>query len=306
VSSRSDVGTPPAAGSRADFAVLKLVVGYDGTGFLGSQRQARGRTIQQELEIALSRLGGKPVTTEFAGRTDRGVHAVGQVVRADDIRPELTEESIGRALNQVLPADLAVSAVSRVDPGFHPRYDATWREYRYRIWVGGKQPLAGRFSWTRRSGLDVDAMALAAASLEGTRDLAAFTGGGEGVPWSDRAKTRRGTVRNVLQCSARVAPPWWGVVPGSGEGIEVRMIADGFLPQVVRTVVGGLVAVGSGERSPEWFSELLHIADRRMGPVLAPAHGLIFWRVGYGNDVPDPDPDRGLMVSPASPHTQHR
>jgi tRNA pseudouridine38-40 synthase len=286
--------------------VLKLVVGYDGTRFLGSQRQARGRTVQQELETALSRLGGKPVTTEFSGRTDRGVHALGQVVRAEDIRPDLTVEAIGRALNQVLPADLAVSAVSRVDPGFHPRHDAAWREYRYRIWVGGKQPLAERFAWIRRSSLDVDAMASTAASLEGTHDLAAFTGGGEGVPWSDRARARRGTVRTVLHCGARIVSPWWGVVPGSGEGIEIRMIADGFLPQLVRTVVGGLVAVGSGKRSPEWFGELLGIADRREGPVLAPAHGLILWRVGYGNDVPDPDPDGGLIVRTAPPHTQHR
>jgi tRNA pseudouridine38-40 synthase len=285
--------------------VLKLIVGYDGAGFMGSQRQARGRTVQQELESALSRLGRKPVTTEFSGRTDRGVHAVGQVVRAEDVRPELTEERIGKALNQMLPDDLGVSAVTRVDPDFHPRYDAAWREYRYRIWVGGKQPLAGRFAWNRRSGLDVDAMASAAASLEGTHDLATFTGGGEGVPWSSRAKTRRGTVRTVFHCGIRTVKPWWGVVPGAGMGIEIRMIADGFLPQVVRTVVGGLVTIGSGERSPEWFGELLAVADRRMGPVLAPAHGLIFWRVGYGNDVPDPDPDGGLIVRTAPPHTQH-
>jgi tRNA pseudouridine38-40 synthase len=281
------------------------VVGYDGAGFLGSQRQARGRTVQQELETALTRLGGKPVTTGFAGRTDRGVHAVGQVVRAEDIRPELTDEGLGRALNRVLPADLAVSAVSRVGPGFHPRYDATWREYRYRIWVGGKQPLANRYAWARRSGLDLEAMASAAASLVGTHDLAAFTGGGEGVPWSDRANARRGTVRSVLLCGVRAVPSWWGVVPGSGTGFEIRMIADGFLPQLVRTVVGGLVTIGSGERSPRWFGELLEFADRRMGPVLAPAHGLILWRVGYGNDVPDPDPDGELIVRTAPPHTQH-
>lgn len=300
-----DSGEPAAAGSHMDRVALKLIVGYDGTGFLGSQRQAHGRTVQQELDTALTRLGGTPATTEFSGRTDRGVHAIGQVVRTADLRPELADDALGHALNALLPPDLAVSAVSRVDPAFHPRYDATWREYRYRIWVGGRQPLADRYVWTRRSALDPGPMAAAAASLEGTHDLAAFTGGGEGVPWSNRARTRRGTVRTVLHCGVRVVPPWWSVAPDGGMGIEVRMIADGFLPQLVRTVVGGLVAIGTGTRPVEWFAELLQGADRRQGPGVAPPHGLILWRVGYGNDVPDPDPDGELTVRPAPPHNEH-
>jgi len=231
------------------------------------------------------------VTAELAGRTDRGVHAVGQVACCLDIRPELPEPGIQQALNRLLPDDIAVSAVARVREGFHPRYDATWREYRYRLWVGDKQPLIERHAWTRRSELDVAAMAQAAALLQGTHDLASFTGGGEGVPWSPRAKARRGTVRTILRCEARVVPPWWGVAPGAGYGVELRIVADGFLPQLVRTVTGGLVAVGMRERTPEWFSDLLQLRDRRYGPVLAPAHGLILWRVGYGNDVPDPDPN---------------
>jgi tRNA pseudouridine38-40 synthase len=81
------------------------------------------------------------------------------------------------------------------------------------------------------------------------------------------------------------------VIPESGIGIEIRIIADGFLPQLVRTLAGALVSVGSHERSATWISELLEVADRRVGPVLAPAHGLILWRVGYGSDVPDPDPN---------------
>lgn len=298
-------GEPEASGSRFASRVLRLTVGYDGTGFLGSQRQAQGRTVQQELEAALGRLGGQPSTTEFAGRTDRGVHAVGQVVRAPDPRPGMTESELQRALNRILPDDIAVPQVARVEAGFHPRYDARWREYRYRLWIGGKQPLADRYTWVRREPLDAAAMARAATVLEGTHDLAAFTGGGEGVPWSARAAAPRGTIRTVLRCEIRPVEPWWGTIPGSGEALEVRMIADGFLPQLVRTVTGGLVAVGAGDRPVEWFGELLERADRRYGPALAPANGLILWRVGYGNDVPDLDPDGTEIAGRTTPRMEH-
>lgn len=300
-------GEPTAAGSQLPPApaVLKITLGYDGTGFWGSQKQANGRTVQQELERALERLGGQHVASEFAGRTDRGVHAVGQVARSADIRSGMSAEALRNALNRITPDDLAISGVSRVEGGFHPRYDAVWREYRYRLWVGTRQPLMERFAWTRRSALDLGDMAAAAGSLVGTHDLAAFTGGGEGVPWSARSAAKRGTVRTVLHCGVREVGPWWGILPGSGTGIEVRIIADGFLPQLVRTVVGGLAAVGMRERPPEWFAELLEVADRRFGPVLAPAHGLILWRVGYGNDVPEPDPNGILTVSKKPPHTEH-
>jgi tRNA pseudouridine38-40 synthase len=301
----SDSGEQFVAGSHPASAVLRLTIAYDGTGFWGSQRQAKGRTVQQELDDVLEQLGGMKPATEFAGRTDRGVHAVGQVVRCLDVRPGMPVSEIRKALNRLTPDDMAISDVSRIDPGFHPRYDATWREYRYRIWVGGKQPLAERFSWNRRSDLDHGRMSKACAFLVGTHDLAAFTGGGEGVPWSDRAKAPRGTVRTIFHCGVREVEPWWSVVPATGTGFEIRIVADGFLPQLVRTVTGGLVSVGSHEHPPEWFSELLEVPDRRFGPVLAPAHGLILWRVGYGNEVPDPDPDGKQIVSITPAHTEH-
>ncbi|MDQ3443625.1 MAG: tRNA pseudouridine synthase A [Chloroflexota bacterium] len=298
-------GEQAAAGSLPVPAVLKITLGYDGTGFWGSQKQAGVRTVQQELDGALERLADCAVATELAGRTDRGVHAVGQVARCADIRPEMTGEAFRNALSRLTPDDLAVSSVTRVEAGFHPRYDATWREYRYRLWVGAKQPLMERFAWTRRSALDLEAMTKASIRLEGTHDLAAFTGGGEGVPWSARASATRGTVRTIHHCGVREVGPWWGILPGSGTGIEVRIIADGFLPQLVRTVTGGLVSVGMREHPPEWFTELLEVADRRSGPVLAPAHGLILWRVGYGNDVPEPDPNGKQTVSITPAHTEH-
>jgi tRNA pseudouridine38-40 synthase len=284
---------------------LKLTIGYDGTGFWGSQRQANARTVQEELERALEQLDGKPVHAELAGRTDRGVHAVGQVAHCEDIRPEMPEAAIRKALNRLLSDDVAVSSLDRVESGFHSRYDAAWREYRYRIWVGGKQPLLNRYAWLRRTDLDRDRMSQAASMLAGTHDLAAFTGGGEGVPWSKRATARRGTVRTILLCGVREVGPWWGTIPGPGYGLEIRIVADGFLPQLVRTITGALVAVGQGDRDPEWFNELLDVADRRAGPAVAPAHGLILWRVGYGSDVPDPDPENTQDASGYPPRVDN-
>lgn len=275
---------------------LKLVVAYDGTSLWGSQKQAGVRTVQQELERSLGRLGIDPVTTVFAGRTDRGVHAIGQVVRCDSAHPEWDTEKIARAINAYLPDDISVGQVSRVPATFHPRYDATWREYRYRIWCGDGQPLARHQVWCRRTHLDIEAMADAARLLVGIIDLAAFTGGGEGVPWSDRANAPRGTTRTVYHCGVHEVRPWWGIADRGGVGVEIRMIADGFLPQLVRTVVGALTTIGMKKRSKDWIEELIGLADRRSGPATAPPHGLVLWRVGYGDDVPEPDPD-GRQIS---------
>lgn len=277
---------------------LKLTIAYDGMKLWGSQKQAGVRTVQDDLERALTRVGFERPATVFAGRTDRGVHAVGQVARCGDGRPEWDGAVLARAVNAHLPDDIAVGQVRRVPAGFHPRYDAAWREYRYRIWCGDDQPLVRRQVWSRRARLDIDAMAEAAQLLVGTHDLATFTGGGEGVPWSDRADARRGTTRTVYHCGALQVGAWWGIVAGDGIGIEIRMIADGFLPQLVRTVVGALTTVGSGKRSKDWMAELIGAADRRSGPVTAPPHGLVLWRVGYGGEVPDPAPDgRQISVS---------
>lgn len=277
-------------------AVLKLTVCYDGSAFWGSQRQAGRRTVQGELEQSLRLLGLERPGTVFAGRTDRGVHAVGQVVRCEDGRATWSEGKIARAINAVLPNDVAVVGVRRVPMGFHPRYDAIWREYRYRIWCGVDQPLERHQVWSRRAPLDVDAMARAAHLLIGTHDLAAFTGGGEGVPWSDRARAPRGTVRTIAHCGVRTTDSWWGIAPDDGFGIEVRIIADGFLPQLVRTIVGALVTIGLGRRPASWITGLIEASDRRHGPETAPAHGLVLWRIGYGNDLPAPGPD-GRQIS---------
>jgi len=272
---------------------LALTISYDGTDFAGSQVQPCRRTVQGELERALAELFGGPQTTVFAGRTDRGVHAAGQVVGVVDGRPDLPPGTIRAALNASLPDDVAVVGVEQQPPEFHPRYDARWREYRYRIWVGPRQPLARAYSWQRREDLDTGEMATGAMLAIGEHDFATFAGAGEGVPWSGRSLRPRGTVRTVLRADCVELRPWWG--PLTGRLVELRVVADGFLPQMVRNLAAALVEIGQGKQPSSWIGELLTTRDRRAGPTTAPAMGLTLWRVGYGNETPD---DEDTMAHP--------
>jgi tRNA pseudouridine38-40 synthase len=269
-------------------STLKLVLSYDGTGFAGSQVQPGKRTVQAELERALAQVAGQTVQTVFAGRTDTGVHAVGQVVSCPDARPDLATAALRLALNAKLADDVAVGSIERKAGKFHARFDAAWREYRYRVWAGPPQPLAARYTWQRRGALSVDAMAEAAERFVGERDLAALAGGGEGVPWSERSAAPRGTVRRILRCRCRPIAPWWGEPDGTL--VDLRIVADGFLPRMVRNIAALLVEVGHERKPVSWIDEVLASRDRRFGGGTAPPQGLTLWRVGYGMDEPDPDP----------------
>jgi tRNA pseudouridine38-40 synthase len=267
--------------------VVKLVVAYDGRAFFGSQRQDGKRTVQGELERAIDQMVGFPVPVYLAGRTDQGVHAVGQVASLADYRPDLRDRTVLKALNAHLPDDLAVTEVERRPLGFHARYDARWREYRYRVWTGVRQPIAAGFVWQRPGTLDLDAMNAAAMKLIGTHDVASFAGGGEGVPGSERQSRARGTTRTIFVCGVHRILPWWGCADATGSLAELRIAADGFLPRMVRSVMGALAEIGRGARPGTWIDELLASRDRRLGPMTAPAHGLTLWRVGYDEDDPD-------------------
>jgi tRNA pseudouridine38-40 synthase len=266
---------------------LALIVSYDGLRFAGAQAQPGQRTVQGELEAALARLAGGPIGIVLAGRTDRGVHAAGQVVSCDDPWPDWPLDRLRRALDALLPPDLAVVRIERRPAGFHARYDAVWREYRYRVWTGGRAPLARAMVWERTGAVDFDAMRIAAALFLGRRDFATFAGGGEGMPWAERRTRARGAMRTVLRCDVRALTPWWGPSPNRGQYVEIRVAADGFLPRMARTMTAALVEVGQGRRPPAWIAELLAATDRRAGPETAPAHGLILWRVGYDDDAPE-------------------
>jgi tRNA pseudouridine38-40 synthase len=265
---------------------LKLVVSYDGSGFAGSQIQPGQRTVQEELERVLSRLFQQETRVTLAGRTDQGVHAAGQVASLPDCRPDLYNETIVRALNASLPEDVAIVSVERVEPSFHARFDAKWREYRYRLWVGNREPLARQQVWLAPGTLDADLITEAANALIGEHDFGAFAGGGQGVPWSARKEAPRGTVRRVF-CSELVSiDPWWRESDGQGQLLEYRIVADGFLPRMVRNISGALVEIGRGVQPPSWIEELLALRDRRYAPGTAPPQGLTLWRIGYETERP--------------------
>ncbi len=258
-----------------------MTIGYDGSDFAGSQIQSNARTVQGELERTLAQLGFAGGRTTFAGRTDTGVHAAGQVVACNDARADMSDRALRTALNALLPDDVVVEAVERREDEFHPRFDARWREYRYRVWSGERVPLGRTAVWHRTSRLEVFRMDAAARRFVGTRDFAAVAGGGDGVPWSVAKERKRGTVRTVLKCGCREIPPWWGPAAGDGRLYEVVAVADGFLPRMVRSMTSLIVDVGRNVMPVGAIDEVLASEDRRLGGGTAPAHGLTLWRVGY-------------------------
>ncbi len=237
-------------------------VSYDGTALLGSQVQPGGRTVQGELERATATLFGAPVRVEMAGRTDSGVHAIGQVA-AFSVETRLDAATVGRALNAHLPEDVAVRDVREVVDGFDPRRWARKRLYRYTIWnASARSPLRRRTAWHLQGDLDVDAMAKAAGKLTGKHDFIACSG---------RLETGRTSVRNVFQAGWR----------REGEAILFDIEADAFLPQMVRRLTGALVRLGRGSLQEEDFVRLLEQAEQgTLGPT-APAHALCLVQVRY-------------------------
>lgn len=240
---------------------LRLVVAYDGSLFSGFARQPDRRTVQGELEKALSELAGAPVETVCAGRTDAGVHARGQVIHAD-LPDRLDPERVRRALNAFAGPAVVVREAAWAPDGFDARFSARRRTYVYRIDdSGGPDPLTRGFvlAWPRP--LDLERMRAAAAPLLGEHDFAAFCRQRPGT--STRRRLRSIGVRRVR-----------GLV-------EVRLVADAFCWQMVRSIVGYLLGVGDGRRDPAGAAGVLAGRDRSKVGDVAPPHGLVLESVGY-------------------------
>ena len=244
---------------------LKITLQYDGTNYVGWQRQAAGISIQALLEDALEPIAGTHVTVHGAGRTDAGVHALAQIASVSF--PGGHELFVlARALNAVLPADVRVLSVEDMPGDFHARFSAVGKTYEYRI-VNAPivSPFLVRYVWHVPNHLDIDAMKRAAAHLVGAHDFAAFQGAG-----SDVASSRR-TVHAVE----------WENGQGHDRPLVIRMRGDGFLRHMVRNIVGTLVEIGVGRWAPERMMEILASRDRSEAGVTAPAHGLFLVRVEY-------------------------
>ncbi len=239
---------------------IVVLLEYDGTAYRGSQYQGNDPSIQGELESAMNRLTGEQARAAFAGRTDAGVHAYGQVA-AFDTASELTPADFVRALNHFLPGDIAVKAAADVDPGFDPRRHARGRLYRYRIHnEPARSPLLRGRAWHVPRRLDVPTMQRAARRLEGVHDFAAFSAPYEGT-----------TRRTLRRCDVRV----------DGACVVVEMEAPAFLPHQVRRTVGPLVEVGLGRTSEEALAGLLEEATPSSAGPAAPACGLYLVSVAY-------------------------
>jgi tRNA pseudouridine38-40 synthase len=242
---------------------LKITLAYDGTRFVGWQRQSEGESIQGLLEDALAHFEGAPVVAHGAGRTDAGVHALGQVA---SVEVAFTHDvaTLARALNAQLPEDVRVLSVEEAAPGFHARFSARSKTYRYCIRNGAMAtPFERAYVWHVPQPLDVDAMRQAASRLLGRHDFSTFRSIGTDVP--DAVRT--------LHAS--------DVVGDAGSLLTYEVSGDGFLRHMVRAIVGTLVEVGRGWRDPAQMDALLQTRDRARAGATAPPHGLFLVRVDY-------------------------
>ena len=264
---------------------LKLTLSYDGTDFVGWQRQAEGRSIQGVLEDAVSRLNTQPVTIVGAGRTDAGVHATGQVASFTVHTTDLDVQTIRRALNAMLPWDIRVLTVAEAAEGFHARYDAVSKTYHYRLINGPLvPPFAARYAWHVPWSLDLAAMDDAAQRLIGEHDFGAFQSAGGDV----RTTTRRVFESSIARVPHDQLALTSGLVPGiasmEGQVLVYSVTGSGFLRHMVRAIVGTLVEVGSGRSRSDVVNVLLSGRNRAEAGPTAPALGLCLASVLYPSD----------------------
>ena len=241
----------------------RLLIEYDGTPFMGWQRQAHGPSVQEALESAIAKIDGEPVTLFGAGRTDAGVHARGQVAHVDlgkDIRADKLRDGTNFHLGQI---PVSVLDAERVDEDFHARFSATYRTYLYRL-IDRRPRLALDRDrvWRIPQTLDARAMERAAQALLGEHDFTTFR------DVQCQAKSPIKTLSDIR-------------VERAGEEVHVHVGARSFLHRQVRSLVGSLAEVGRGKREPGWIADILEARDRTACGPVAPAHGLYLMSVSY-------------------------
>lgn len=243
----------------------RMVVAYDGAAYAGWQVQPNRHTIQGALETALHRITGEKLRVQCSGRTDAGVHAIGQVAHFD-LSKAAVPAKLQHGLNAVLAEDIRILALRCTRPDFHARFNTSSKEYRYFIWNATVLPPHIRhYRWLVRPTLDVAAMRNAAARLVGSKDFSAFS--------ANPNREIEDTVRHLHALS----------VTRRGHEIVIRARGDGFLYKMVRSLAGYLVRVGTGELPPESAQPILESKTRTATVPTAPPQGLFLWKVFYAH-----------------------
>lgn len=242
---------------------FKILIEYDGTAYHGWQRQKKDRTIQQEIEQALFTMTAGQVTLIGSGRTDAGVHALGQVANFQ-CETNLTDAVFQKGLNSLLPDDIVIRDCRLVDRSFHARYDVKSKIYHYQILNRNMPRAIGRqYAWFIRRKLDTAAMLSAIAHLVGRHDFKSFEGTGS---------PRSHTTREVMAAD---------LIKNNDGSILFKIEADGFLRYMVRNIVSTLVDVGLGKIEAVDVKDILESKNRRNASPTAPAHGLFLMEVKY-------------------------
>ena len=268
-------------GACATMTNWKITLSYDGTAFHGWQVQPGRRTVQGTIAAALERMTGERVLPQGSGRTDAGVHALGQVASFGMEAP-IPAEKLMRALNRALPESIRVLEAERVGAGFHARHSAVRKMYEYKIfergvdaegWGEGRvcSPFVARYAWDCRWPLQIEPMERAAAMLCGTHDFSSFAA-------SDPDRSRR----EGAEGPNPVKTMFVSEVKREGELLRYRVEGSGFLHHMVRNIVGTLVEVGRGAIGPEEMGRILAARDRAAAGPTAPAQGLFLVSVEYG------------------------
>jgi tRNA pseudouridine38-40 synthase len=251
---------------------FKIIVSYDGTDFSGFQRQANARSVQAELEAALAPIEGRKVTVAGAGRTDAGVHALGQVA-SFKLTNSIAAAELSQALNARLPEDVRVLSAEEAEDRFHAQFSARAKVYRYRISnTPVLSPFQRRYAWHISRTLDLDAMQRGAQELLGEHDFAVFQAK------SGEARTTRRLVSHAAWSEDPLA--------GGGRLLTFEIGGTGFLKYMVRAIIGTLVEVGDGRRTPASIRELLASGHRAAAGPTAPPAGLYLVRVDYDAVTP--------------------
>lgn len=240
-----------------------MILAYDGTDFLGWQRSCDGPTVEEAVQTVLEQIYQHPIALQAASRTDRGVHAAGQVV---NYRTEkrLDVERLLISLNQLLPKALRILAIEEVDDAFHPTLDAKGKIYHYELCQGAVQsPFRRHLSWHLHTPLNLDLMRKGAQCLEGRHDFASFTNRQDPRPPD--------TIRTLRRLD----------LYEEGSSIRFEVEGDNFLYKMVRNLVGTLVYLGLGKLSLDQTKSLLDKQDRTIAGITAPAHGLTLYKVNY-------------------------